>query len=105
MLVCTSWKTRAMSPEQGNRMMEVWAKLEAALAENTSMERVCWYITADATAGFEVVKANDVDAANAFGLEASLALGEFLELRSDIVLDLESAMPAIEKGMARINGG
>jgi hypothetical protein len=85
-------------------MMEVWSKVEAAQAENTSVERVCWYITADATAGFTVNKATDADAAAAFELEVSLALSEFLELRSDVVLDLETAMPAIEKGIARING-
>jgi hypothetical protein len=92
-----------MSPEQANRMMEVWAKIEAATAENTNLERVCWYITVDGTGGFTVSKASDADAASAFELEVSLALSEFLELRSDVVLDLETAMPAIEKGMARIN--
>ena len=104
MLICTSWKERPLSPEQTNRMMGVWAKIEAAMAENTSVERVCWYITGDGTRGFTVNKAVDVEAANAFGLEISLALGEFLELRSDVVLDLETAMPAIEKSMERING-
>jgi hypothetical protein len=104
MLICTSWKARPLSPEQSNRMMGVWAKIEAAQAENPSIDRVCWYITLDGSAGFTVDKANDVEAASAFGLELSLALSEFLELRSDIVLDLETAMPAIEKGMERING-
>jgi len=104
MLICTSWKSRPMSPEQANRMMGVWAKVEAAQAENPSIERVCWYITADGTGGFTVERATDVEAATAFGLEVSLALGEFLELKSDIVLDLETAMPAIERGMERVNG-
>jgi hypothetical protein len=85
-------------------MMERWAKIEAATAENPSVERVCWYITTDGTSGFTVEKATDVEAASAFGLEVSLALGEFLELKNDIVLDLETAMPAIERGMERVNG-
>jgi hypothetical protein len=85
-------------------MMEVWAKIEAAQSENTSVDRVCWYITADGSGGFTVNKATDPEAATAFELEVSLALSEFLELRSDVVLDLETAMPAIEKGIARVNG-
>ena len=48
-------------------------------------------------------KVLDVEAANAYGLEVSLALGEFLELDSKIVLDLETAMPAILKGIEHIN--
>jgi hypothetical protein len=104
MLVCTSWKARQLSPEQANRMMQVWSKVEAAEAENTSVERVCWYLNSDGSGGFTVNKVTDADAAAAFELEVSLALSEFLELQSNIVLDLETAMPAIEKGMARING-
>jgi hypothetical protein len=85
-------------------MMQVWSKVEAAEAENTSVERVCWYLNSDGSGGFTVNKVTDADAAAAFELEVSLALSEFLELQSNIVLDLETAMPAIEKGMARING-
>lgn len=103
MLVCTAWKARQLSADQANRMMERWGKIEAAQAENASIERVCWYIFGDGSGGFTVNKATDVDAANAFGLEVSLALGEFLELDSKIVLDLDSAMPAILKGIERVN--
>ena len=46
-----------------------------------------------------VVKVADSDAAVALMLEVSLALGEFLELESRIVLDLDSAMPAITNAM------
>jgi hypothetical protein len=99
MLVCTTWKARPLSPEQGNRMMQVWGKIEAAAAENPSVERLCWYIFGDGSGGITVSKAVDVEAANAFGLEISLALGEFLEFDSKIVLDLESAMPAILKAV------
>ena len=104
MLVCTSWKSRPLTAAQVNRMMEVWAKVEASQAENSAFERVCWYINSDASGGFTVTKANDVDASTAWELEVSLALNEFLELESNIVLDLDTAMPAIEKGVERING-
>jgi hypothetical protein len=85
-------------------MMQTWGKVEAAQAENPSVERVCWYLFGDGTGGFTVNKATDVDAATAFGLEISLALGEFLELDSRIVLDMDSAMPAILKGLEYDNG-
>ncbi len=104
MLICTTWKSRqGLSPDQSNRMLERWGKVEAAQAENPSVERVCWYIFGDGSGGFTVNKATDIDAANAFGLEVSLALSEFLELDSKVVLDLDSAMPAILKGIERIN--
>ena len=103
MLVGTTWKGRALSPEQVNRMMATWGKLEASQAENPSVERVCWYITADGTAGVTVSRVIDADAAAALNLEISLALGEFLELDSRILLDLETAMPAILKAVEHIN--
>ena len=103
MLICTTWKSRQLSADQANRMMDRWGKIEAAQAENPSVERVCWYIFGDGSGGFTVNKATDVDAASAFGLEVSLALSEFLELDSKIVLDLDSAMPAILKGIERVN--
>jgi hypothetical protein len=46
---------------------------------------------------------DDGDAANLAGLESALALGEFLELETRVVLDLETAMPAITAAMERIN--
>jgi len=104
MLVGTTWKSRALSPEQFNRMMQTWGKVEASMAENSSVERVCWYITTDGTAGVTVVKVRDVEAASAWSLEVSIALGEFLEFDARIVLDMETAMPAISKGLERING-
>ncbi|MGH9169760.1 MAG: hypothetical protein ACRD0Z_02645 [Acidimicrobiales bacterium] len=103
MYIGTTWKARSLSPEQLNRMMATWGKLEAAMAENPSVERVCWFITADASAGVTVDKVIDADAAAALNLETALALGEFLELDSRIVLDLESAMPAILKGVEHSN--
>jgi hypothetical protein len=104
MLVCTSWKQRPLSPEQVNRMMSSWGKLEAAQAENATIERLCWYISSDGSGGFTVNKIADSESAVAFELETSLALGEFLELESKIVLDLDTALPAILKGVERING-
>jgi hypothetical protein len=80
-------------------MMEIWGKLEAKLAERTDMERINWYISADGASGSEVIKSADSDAAWQFALESSLALGEFLELESKAVLDLETAMPGILNGM------
>jgi hypothetical protein len=85
-------------------MMGVWGKVEAAEAESTSVERVCWFLNTDGSGGFTVNKVADAEAAAALELEISLALSEFLELKSNIVLDLETAMPAIEKGIQRING-
>jgi len=84
--------------------MEIWAKVEADLAANSSLERVCWFMFADGSGGFQVVKTHgDVEAANAFGLELSLALAEFLEFDTKVVLDLDAAMPAILKGVERSN--
>jgi len=104
MLIGTTWKQRPLSPEQTNRLMARWGKLEASIAESPSVERVCWYMTADGTAGITVDKVIDANAAAAFNLEVALALGEFLELDSRVVLDLESAMPAILKALEHING-
>ena len=104
MLIATTWKSRPLTAAQANRMMEVWAKLEARTAEDPSVERLCWYIAADGSSGVSVEKVNDADAAAAFGLEVCLALNEFLELESKIVLDMETAMPAILKSMEHVNG-
>jgi hypothetical protein len=100
MFVCTTWKARPLSPDQANRMMENWAKTEAKEAEDSSSERVCWFIAADGSGGLTVSKVADADAAAASMLEISLALGEFIELESKIVLDLDAAMPSITAGMA-----
>ena len=80
-------------------MMEVWAKTEAKETENTSTERLCWYIAADGSGGVTVSKVADSDAAAALMLETSLALSEFIELDAKIVLDLDTAMPGIMSSM------
>ena len=104
MLICSYWTSRPLSPEQSNRMMATWGKIEAKQAENPDVERLCWYLFTDGSGGFTVNKANDIDAANAFELEVALALGEFIDIKSKVVLDLDTAMPAILKGMELIQG-
>lgn len=104
MLICTTWKARPLSPEQTDRMMATWGKLEAESAENPHFERLCWYLNADGSGGVTVSKVADETAAHQFGLETALALGEFLELESRSVLDLDSAMPAIMGAVERMKG-
>ncbi len=104
MLVCTSWKSRPLAPDQTHRMMETWAKIEADTEAQPGLERQCWYLFSDGSGGFTVTKANDESIASAFGLETSLALGEFLELDTKIVYDMDAAMPAITNAVARISG-
>jgi hypothetical protein len=104
MLVQTTWKARPISPEQANRMMTAWGKIEARIAEDPNVERVNWYISTDGTSGSTVMKASDSDAANQLSLEICLALGEFLDFDTKVVLDLDTAMPAIMKGMEIVNG-
>lgn len=104
MLICTSWKSRPLSPEQTDRMMATWGKLEAEQAEHPTTERLCWYIYGDGSGGFTVSRFADDDDARQFGLESALALGEFLELESRTVLDLDTAMPAIMGAVERMKG-
>ncbi len=101
MLIGTTWKSRPLTPDQNDRMMAVWGQIEADMATNPSVERVCWFITADGTAGVTVSRAVDADAAMAMTLEISLALGEFIEIDTRPVLDLDSAMPAIMQAIGR----
>ena len=103
MYILTTWKSRPITPEQTNRMMAIWGRQEAALAADATSERVCWFMNVDGSGGILVIKVKDADAAIAKGLADSLALGVFLELRSEIVLDLESAMPSIIKGIEEVN--
>jgi hypothetical protein len=104
MLMCTTWKARPLSPEQTNRMMAIWGKLEAEADSHPDTERVCWYMYGDGSGGITIADFKDPDAAQAWGVEQALALGEFLELESRPVLDLEHAMPAITAAIERMNG-
>lgn len=103
MLLCTTWKTRPLSPEQTHRMMATWGKLEAEGDADPNTERLCWFMFGDGSGGFTVSRVAD-EAAEASGLESALALGEFLEMETRPVMDLESAMPAIVAAVARIGG-
>jgi len=103
MLMCTTWKARPLSPEASNRMMAVWGRIEADMAERSDYERLCWYMYGDGSGGFTVSRVADSDAARQLGLEVALALGEFIELESRPVHDLDSAMPAITAAMERVN--
>lgn len=102
MLICTTWKSRPLTPEQSGRMMDIWGKIEADMAENPNTERVCWYLYGDGSGGFTVADVKDQETADTLGLETALALGEFLELDSRPVHDLETAMPAIMRAMERV---
>jgi hypothetical protein len=104
MFVAIKWTSRPLAPEQTNRMMDVWGKLEIEQAGDSNIERVCWFMNTDGSGGFTVSKVSDVDAAAAWELETALALGEFLELESHVVLDLDAAMPVIQAAVGRING-
>ncbi len=104
MLICTTWKARPLSPEQTDRMMATWGKLEAETAERPHSKRLCWYLYADGSGGVSVSEIADETAAHQFGLETALALGEFLELESRSVLDLDTAMPAIMGAVERMKG-
>ena len=104
MLLCTSWKSRPIGPEAVKRMMEIWGKIEADLAEKSGVERLCWYLYSDGSGGFAVNRVADDTSALAFGPETALALEEFLEIETRPVHDLESAMPVIAAAMERING-
>lgn len=103
MLVCTTWKSRPLLPDQTNRMMEAWAKTQAREAESAEAEQLCWYISADGRSGVTVSRVSDTDAGAALLLETCLALGEFIEIESKVVLDLESALAPINAAVAYVN--
>lgn len=103
MIACMTWKMRPLTPEQDKRMLDVWGKLEAAMAENASLERQCWYLYSDGAGGMTVMKVHDPDAFVVFQAEVCLALGEFVEFDSHLGLDLETAMPAILRASERVS--
>lgn len=103
MLISTTWKTRPLSKAQTATMMERWAKVEAATAADSSSERVSFYMNADGSGGSTVVRVKDEGAAAAHGLEMALAMWEFIETESKVVLELDDALPAIMRAVERIN--
>ena len=104
MLLCTTWKARPLSPDGMTRMMDTWGKLAAEQAERGDSERLCWFLYTDGSGGFTVARVGDDAEAHAYALETALALGEFLELETRPVLDLDGAMPAIMAAVGRISG-
>jgi hypothetical protein len=101
MLLGVTWKARPMDAGTLNRMMTTWGAFEASLGANDSVTRTGWWTSADASAGFAVYEVGDPDAALAFVLESSVALGEFLEIDCRPMLDLEAAMGPIVAGLSR----
>ena len=103
MILISTWKSRALSPEQFNRLMSVWGKLEEKAAADSSSERIAWYSYSDGSGGITIEKVADVEAAVALALEQSLSLGEFIELETKIGVDLDAALPLILKAQENAN--
>ncbi len=103
MHLITTWKTRPLGPDQFNRLMTVWGKLEERAAADSSSERICWFSYSDGSGGLTIDKVADLDAALALGLEHSLSLGEFIELDTKIGVDLDTALPLIIKAQENTN--
>jgi hypothetical protein len=99
-LLCMSWKARAMDGPALNRLLDVFGKTEAVLAEHEGLKRVCWYAMADGSGGFTVFDVIDPDAAAAVAFESAVAYNEFLEIDVCPVLDMDAALPALAKGIA-----
>jgi hypothetical protein len=100
----TTWKSRPLSPEQFDRLLKVWGKLEERSAADSSSERVCWFQFSDGSGGVTIDKVKDVEAALALGLEQSLTLGEFIELDTKIGVDLDASLPLIMKAQENARG-
>ena len=97
MHLITTWKSRPLSPEQFDRLMTLWGKLEERAASDSSSERIGWFQFSDGSGGVTIDKVKDVEAALALGLEQSLTLGEFIELDTKVGMDLDAALPLILK--------
>lgn len=104
MILITTWKNRPIRPEQYNRLMIVWGKLEQKMAADSSTERIGWYSFSDGSGGMTIDNVTDVEAAMAFALEQALSLGEFIELDTKIGLDMDAALPQILKAQENANG-
>jgi hypothetical protein len=104
MHLITTWKSRALSPEQFDRLMSVWGKLEERTAADSSAERICWFQYSDGSGGVTIDKVKDVETALALGLEQSLTLGEFIEIDTKVGLDLDAALPMILKAQENAKG-
>ncbi len=102
MLVATKWKSRPMSPDDLSRMMETWGKLEADLATHPDVERLCWYAHADGTGGFTVSRVTDTDGAMAFYNEIIASMTEFIEVETELVIEMDTVMEVVPKLMERV---
>ena len=104
MILVTTWKNRPIRPEQYNRLMTIWGKLEQKAAADSSIERIGWYSYSDGSGGVTIDNVKDVEAAMALGLEQALTNGEFIELDTKIGLAMDSALPQILKAQENANG-
>jgi len=104
MHLITTWKSRPLSPEQFDRLMTLWGKLEERAASDSSSERIGWFQFSDGSGGVTIDKVKDVEAALALGLEQSLTLGEFIELDTKVGMDLDAALPLILKAQENAKG-
>jgi len=104
MHLITTWKSRPLSPEQFDRLMTLWGKLEERAASDSSSERIGWFQFSDGSGGVTIDKVKDVEAALALDLEQSLTLGEFIELDTKVGMDLDAALPLILKAQENAKG-
>ena len=104
MHLITTWKSRPLSPEQFDRLMTVWGKLEERTAADSSAERVCWFQFSDGSGGVTIDRVKDVESALSLGLEQALTLSEFIEIETKVGLDLESALPMIIRAQENAKG-
>jgi hypothetical protein len=95
MLYLTTFRPRPRTPEQIERMLAVWSKLEADVAARTDLERRFLYFDVSGSSGVEVAEVSDPDTALPFVYEAHVALSEFIDFETRPVLELDDAMPAI----------
>lgn len=102
MLMCTIWKLRPRSQEQQSRMMGIWGKIEADLAERPGIDRLSWYSYGDGSGGFSVSEVADDQLA--FLFEILGALSEFMEFEVKPVVDLETALASMPAMMERTSG-
>jgi hypothetical protein len=104
MLYLTTFRPRPMTPEQFQRMLVVWTKIEADVAARTDLERRFLYFDVSGSSGVEVSELSDPDAALPFVYEAHVALSEFIDFETRPVLELEEAMPAVLAAAERAQG-
>ena len=98
-----TWKNRAITKEQTDRMMAIWGKIEADMAADPNIERVGWFMYTDGSGGCTITKSPDIAQGIAFEAEVTLSMSEFFEFESKMAMDLDEAMPVIMKSLERYN--